>query len=111
MCDITEQKERDVELLLKLAEQIYGPIEMVVCCAAISKPAMILQSSFDQYSHHMNLNYLGALKFILPITKRMQQRKTQGRIVLVGDSLQSNFVVPGMAPYTCSKAAVEQLAF
>lgn len=40
--DITELKERDVEFLLKQSENMYGPIEMVICCAAMSKPTMIL---------------------------------------------------------------------
>ena len=69
---------------------MYGPIEMIICCAAMSKPTMLLYSTFDQYNHHMNLNYLGALKFILPIAKRMHIRKTQGRIVLIGDSIASH---------------------
>lgn len=86
---------------------MYGPIEMVINCAAISKPAMILFSTYDQYNHHMNLNYLGALKFVLPIAKKMHQRKSQGRIVLIGDSLASHYAIPGMAPYACSKSAVE----
>jgi short-subunit dehydrogenase len=59
----------------------------------------------------MDLNYLGALKLVLPITKRMYLRKSQGRIVLIGDSLASHYAIPGMTPYACSKAAVEQLAF
>lgn len=73
----------------------------------MSKPGMLLFSSLDQYNHHMNLNYLGALKFILPIAKRMHLRKSQGRIVLVGDSLVSHHAIPGMTPYACSKSAVE----
>jgi short-subunit dehydrogenase len=60
----------------------------------------------------MNLNYLCVLKFVLPIAKRMFQRKTQaGRIVLIGDTLQSHNAIPSMTPYACSKAALEQLAF
>jgi NAD(P)-dependent dehydrogenase (short-subunit alcohol dehydrogenase family) len=59
----------------------------------------------------MDLNYLGAIKIIHPIAKRMHNRKTQGRIVLIGDPLASHYAIPGITPYACSKAAVEQLAY
>lgn len=59
----------------------------------------------------MDLNYLGAVKIIQPIAKRMHYRKTQGRIVLIGDPVQSHYAIPGMSPYACSKAALEQLAY
>ena len=93
--------------MLRISENKYGPIEMVICCAAMSKPAMFLHSDFDQYKHHMELNYLGVIKVVLPIVKRMHHRKTQGRVVLIGDPLASHYSLPGMAPYACSKAAVE----
>ena len=59
----------------------------------------------------MDLNYLGALKFVLPIAKRISLRKSSGRIVLIGDPMVSHYAIPGLTPYACSKAAVEQLAF
>jgi short-subunit dehydrogenase len=60
-----------------------------------------------QYEHHMNLNFLGVLKIIQPIAKNMTYRGTQGRIVIIGDPLVSHYVIPGMSPYACSKAALE----
>jgi len=80
---------------------------MVICCAALSKPAMFLQSEYTQYGDHMNLNFLGAVKIIQPIAKNMLFRKTAGRIVLVGDPLASHYAIPSMTPYACSKAALE----
>ena len=62
--DITELLPKDIEALIRLSETKYGPIEMVICCAAISKPALFLQSDFDYYKHHMDLNYLGVIKII-----------------------------------------------
>lgn len=41
----------------------------------------------------------------------MCNRKTPGRIVIVGDPLVSHYIIPGMSPYACSKAALEQLAY
>jgi short-subunit dehydrogenase len=94
-----------------MAEQKNGPIEMVICCAATSKPAMFLSSDLDQFKHHMDLNFIGVLKFILPIAKRMSLRRTLGRICLVGDPIASQHAIPGISPYACSKAALEQLAY
>jgi len=59
----------------------------------------------------MDTNFYGTLKFIHPIAKRMTLRRTQGRIVLVGDPNANQYVLPGFAPYACSKAALEQLAY
>lgn len=55
----------------------------------------------------MDLNYLGVLKVVQPIAKRMMYRNTQGRIVIIGDTLASHYALPGMSPYSCSKAALE----
>mmetsp|Transcript_41434 Transcript_41434/g.30454 ORF Transcript_41434/g.30454 Transcript_41434/m.30454 type:complete len:81 (-) Transcript_41434:188-430(-) len=80
---------------------------MVICCAAMSKPSSFMSSSPDQFMHHLELNFMGTLSIIHPIIKRMIHRKTPGRVVLVGDQLQSHYAIPGLAPYACSKAALE----
>ncbi len=49
---------------------------MVICCAAMSKPALFLQSDIKQFEHHMDLNFMGVLKIIQPIAKKMSNRKT-----------------------------------
>lgn len=59
----------------------------------------------------MDLNFFGTLKFIHPVVKRMLLRKTKGRVVLVGDSLSPAYAIPGMSPYSISKAAIDQLAY
>lgn len=64
VADITDLKVKDIENLLRISENKYGPIEMVICCAAISKPALFLYSDVEQYKHHMDLNYLGVIKII-----------------------------------------------
>ena len=55
----------------------------------------------------MDLNFFGTLKFIHPVVKRMLLRKTKGRVVLVGDSLSPAYAIPGMSPYSISKAAID----
>ena len=42
--DIADLKPKDIDAIIKYSEKKYGPIEMVICCAAISKPAMFLSS-------------------------------------------------------------------
>ena len=80
---------------------------MVVCCAAMSKPAMFLSSEVSSYKHHMDLNFFGVLKFVHPIAKRMVIRRAGGRIALVGDPTIVEKAIPGMGAYACSKAALE----
>ena len=84
---------------------------MVVCCAAVSKPAMFLSSDITSFHHHMDLNFYAVLNFVHPIAKRMVQRGQGGRIALVGDPTVTEKTIPGMAAYACSKGAIEQLAF
>ena len=64
-----------------------------------------------QYTHHIGLNFLCVLKIVLPIVKRMALQKIHGRVVLIGDPLTSHYNVPGMSPYACSKAALEEVAY
>jgi NAD(P)-dependent dehydrogenase (short-subunit alcohol dehydrogenase family) len=68
---------------------------------------MFLSSEPEQFRHHIDLNFHGVLKIIHPIAKRMALRRSHGRIVIVGDSIQSHYAIPGMSPYACSKAALE----
>jgi NAD(P)-dependent dehydrogenase (short-subunit alcohol dehydrogenase family) len=80
---------------------------MVVCCAAMSKPAMFLSSEVSSYRHHMDLNFFGVLNFVHPIAKRMVIRRNGGRIALIGDSSVVEKAIPGMGAYACSKGALE----
>ena len=84
---------------------------MVVCCAAISKPAMFLSSEVSSFRHHMDLNFYAVLNFVHPIAKRMVMRGQGGRIALIGDPTVTEKTIPGMGAYACSKGAIEQLAF
>jgi 3-oxoacyl-[acyl-carrier protein] reductase len=111
VADISELKSRQVEKLLQEIESRFGNIEMVVCCAAVSKPAMFLSSEVSSFRHHMDLNFYGVLNFVHPIAKRMVLRRNGGRIALVGDATVTEKTIPGMGAYACSKGALEQLAY
>jgi len=65
-----------VEKLLRKAEKYLGPIEMFVFCPARSEPVMFLSSDLDKFIHHMDLNFFCAIKFLIPISKRMVLRRT-----------------------------------
>ena len=84
---------------------------MVICCAAMSKPAMFLSSEVSTFRHHMDLNFYAVLNFVHPIAKRMVVRGQGGRIALIGDPTVTEKTIPGMAAYACSKGAIEQLAY
>ena len=109
--DIMNMDHFQVEKLIRKAEKYFGTIEMFIFCAATSEPVMFISSDLNKFKNHMDLNFFCAVKFLIPISKRMVLRKTQGRIVLVGDSTVTQSTIPGMTPYACSKVAVEQLAF
>lgn len=108
--DISTMESFEVEKLLKKSEKYFGAIEMFIFCPALSEPVMFLSSDLAKFRNHMDLTFFCAVKFIIPISKRMVLRKTRGRICLIGDSAATHHTIPGMTPYACSKAALEQLA-
>jgi len=105
--DITNLNKNKIEQILQKAEDEYGPIDMVICCAAISKPNMFLQSEVKEYQQHMELNFFGVLNFVHPIAKRMLKRLNGGRIALIGDPTVVEKAIPGLGAYACSKGALE----
>lgn len=107
VADLSELKSRQVERLITEIENLSGPIDMIVCCAAISKPAMFLTSEISSFRHHMDLNFYAVLNFVHPIAKRMVLRGRGGRIALIGDPTVTEKTIPGMAAYACSKGAIE----
>lgn len=112
VADLSELSSRQVERLINDIEKLYNrPIDMIVCCAAQSKPAMFITSEISSFVHHMDLNFYAVLNFVHPIAKRMEKRGKGGRIVLIGDPTMTEKTIPGMAAYACSKAALEQLAY
>ena len=111
VADLSELSSRSAERLLAKIEKSYGPIDMVICCAAQSKPAMFLSSEISSFKHHMDLNFFAVLNFVHPIAKKMIQRGQGGRIALIGDPTMTEKSIPGMSAYACSKGALEQLAF
>ena len=109
--DVTLMSSSDVEKLIRQAEKYFGQLEMFIYCAAKSEPVMFISSDLNKFKNHLDLNFMSVVKFLIPVSKRMVLRKTQGRICLVGDSNATQSSIPGMTPYACSKSALEQLAF
>lgn len=66
----------EVERLIRAAESYMGTIEMVIYCVAKSEPVMFISSDLDKFKSHMEVNFFSAVKFILPIAKRMVIQKT-----------------------------------
>ena len=66
----------EVDKLIKTSERFMGTIEMVIYCVAKSEPVMFISSDLDKFKSHMEVNFFSAIKFILPIAKRMVLQKT-----------------------------------
>jgi len=66
----------EVDSFLRCAERQLGPIEMVIFCVAKSEPVMLLSSDLDKFVSHMEQNFFCAIKFLLPIAKKMCLNKT-----------------------------------
>ena len=105
--DIAEMTIKDIEKVVSRTEALYGTIDTVICCAAISIPKLFLSTDFKEYEHHMNLNFFGVAKFVHVVAKRWVNQRKKGRFVLIGDPIASHYVMPAMSAYSCSKSALE----
>jgi hypothetical protein len=47
---------------------------------------MFISSDLNRFRNQMDINFFSAVKFLLPITKRMVLRRHLGRVCMVGDS-------------------------
>jgi NAD(P)-dependent dehydrogenase (short-subunit alcohol dehydrogenase family) len=91
------------------AEAAIGPINSVIANAGLNIPSPALDLATADFDAIMSVNLRGVFLTVREGAKRMiangSKEKGDGRIVLVG-SVGSHRVLPGLAAYSTSKAAV-----
>jgi NAD(P)-dependent dehydrogenase (short-subunit alcohol dehydrogenase family) len=101
-CDVTSSA--DVDAAFTAVEEHFGPVEILVANAGITKDMLLLRMSEDDFASVVNANLTGAYR----VTKRAAQgmlRARKGRIILMS-SVVGLLGSAGQANYAASKAGL-----
>ena len=105
-CDVTSADS--VDAAFKAVEEKFGPVEILVSNAGITKDGLLLRMGEDQFTSVVDANLTGAYR----VCKRAAQgmlRARSGRIVLMS-SVVGLLGSAGQANYAASKAGLVGLA-
>ncbi|MBB6171424.1 3-oxoacyl-[acyl-carrier protein] reductase [Nocardiopsis mwathae] len=101
-CDITDTAQ--VDAAFKQVEEEYGPVEVLVANAGVTKDQLLALMSEDDFASVLDTNLTGAFRVAKRAVRGMM-RKRRGRIVLVS-SVVGLLGSGGQANYAASKAGL-----
>lgn len=101
-CDVTNTDE--VEAAFAAVEEHFGPVEILVSNAGITKDTLLLRMSESDFSAVINANLIAAFRVVKRATPKMLKART-GRIILMS-SVVGLLGSAGQANYAASKAGL-----
>ena len=104
--DVTDPAS--VEAAVAAGEAALGPIQILINNAGVGEPASFLDTTEDQWRHHLGVNLDGVARVGRAVAKRMVAHGKGGSIVNTA-SIVGFMVARGISAYAVSKAAVVQL--
>ncbi|BDT92379.1 ribitol type dehydrogenase [Nocardia sputorum] len=104
--DVTDRT--GLEQLIAAATSIFGPTDVLLCCAGTAHPDYFDNLHYTDFEYAMNTNYFGTLNAVRAVLPAMRARNT-GHLALMcsGAALMGLF---GYGAYGPSKFAVRGLA-
>lgn len=105
-CDVTSAD--DVDAMFKAVEEKFGPVEILVSNAGITRDTLVLRMSEDDFASVIDANLTAAFR----VSKRATQgmlRQRKGRIILMS-SVVGLLGSAGQSNYAASKAGLVGLA-
>ncbi len=105
-CDVTKPDE--IASAFARIEKDFGPVEVLVANAGITKDGLFVRMSEDAFTSVIDANLTGAFRVAKRAATSMF-RQHRGRIVFVS-SVGAYYGVPGQANYAASKAGLIGLA-
>lgn len=105
-CDVTSTEQ--VDAAFKAVEEEFGPVEILVSNAGITKDTLLLRMSEDDFTAVLDANLTGAYRVVKRATQGML-RARKGRIILMS-SVVGLLGSAGQANYAASKAGLVGLA-
>ncbi len=107
ICGADVGDEDQVRSAIALAVDRFGPCDLLVTSAGISRPGRFLEMPDGEFERHMRVNYFGTLYAIRAVAPSMIERRS-GRIVAIS-SAAALLGVYGYAAYGSTKHAVRGL--
>lgn len=104
--DVTDSASVDAAFTTVEAE--YGPVEIVVANAGVTKDGLLLRMTEDDFTSVVDTNLAGAFRVIKRASKGMLRAKF-GRVVLIS-SVVGLYGSPGQINYAASKAGLVGIA-
>ncbi|MFD0418627.1 3-oxoacyl-ACP reductase FabG [Streptomyces sp. NPDC127108] len=101
-CDVTDAAQ--VDAAFKEAEEAHGPVEVLVCCAGITKDQLLMRMSEDEFTSVLDANLTGTFRAVKRASKGMLRART-GRVVLVSSAVGLRGEA-GQSNYAASKAGL-----
>lgn len=105
-CDVTS--DADVDAAFAAVEEHFGPVEVLVANAGITKDMLLLRMSADSFAEVIEANLIGAFRTAKRATQGML-RARKGRIIFLS-SVVAMLGSAGQANYAASKAGLIGLA-
>ena len=105
-CDVTKSDE--VDAAFKQIEAEYGPVEVLVANAGITKDGLFVRMSEESFTSVIDANLTGSFRVAKKAAASML-RQRKGRIIFVS-SVVAYYGVPGQANYAASKAGLIGMA-
>lgn len=104
--DVTDSASLD--LAIEKIEAEFGPIEVVVANAGITKDTLLMRMSDEEFESVINTNLTGVFRVVKRVTKSMLRAK-YGRVVLIG-SVVGLLGSAGQVNYSAAKSALVGMA-
>lgn len=101
-CDVTDSAE--VEAAFAAVEEHFGPVEVLVSNAGITKDTLLLRMSEDDFSRVVDANLTAAFRVVKRATAKMMKAR-QGRVILMS-SVVGLLGSAGQANYAASKSGL-----
>jgi 3-oxoacyl-[acyl-carrier protein] reductase len=101
-CDVTDKTQ--VDDAFRAVEEHFGPVEVLVSNAGITKDTLLLRMSEDDFTDVINANLTAAFRVVKRATPSMLKAR-KGRIILMS-SVVGLLGSAGQANYSASKAGL-----
>lgn len=104
--DVTDSESLDTAIAQ--VESELGPIEVLVANAGITKDALLMRMSDEEFESVVNTNLNGVFRVLKRVTKSMLKAKF-GRVILIG-SVVGLYGSAGQVNYSATKSALVGIA-
>lgn len=105
-CDVSSTES--VEAAFKEIESTWGPVEILVANAGITKDTLLMRMSEDDFTSVLDTNLVGAFRVAKRATKGFIKLK-RGRVIFIS-SVVGVTGAPGQANYAASKSGLTGMA-